>query len=369
MAASGKPDLLRKYNSDLIRDLIRINGPITKVELARLSGASVPTVNKIVNQMEADGEICKTDEDSNTVGRKAAAYIVNKDAGYFIVFFIQNGIISAALASNDGEIIQTESVKPDVNSLDDVNNSIFEKAALFISQIPSDKLNAIGLGIPGVIDADNHVNAIPTIPCWEGKDLQAMFEERYHVPVFIENDVKLMTIGVYKHEFSDYCRNMIFLYVSRGLGAGIVINSRLYKGSTNFAGEYGFMLPRFDHTLPHSGNTGNLELEFRDITEKRISGAELSENEYQSYIEMLSGVITNFTAVLNPELIGICAPEMNEEELKKIRSRVMDQIPERCMPELALIIDQEYGISGLIELCMSGITSRISLISETGLQL
>lgn len=369
MTASGKPDLLRKYNSDLIRDLIRINGPITKVELARLSGASVPTVNKIVNQMEADGEICRTNEDSNGVGRKAASYVVNKDAGYFIVFFVQNGNIIAVLASNDGEIIRSESISPDVSSLEEVNNSIFEKAELFISQIVPDKLNAIGLGIPGVIDADNHVNAIPTIPCWEGIDLQAMFEERYHVPVFIENDVKLMTVGAYKHEFAEYCRNMIFLYVSRGLGAGIVINGRLYKGSTNFAGEYGFMVPNFDHTVPHSGSTGNLELEFSSITEKRISGEVLSENEYRSYICMLSGVITNFTAVLNPEVIGVCAPDMDEDELEKIRSCVIDQIPERCMPELALVIDQEYGISGLIEFCMSGITSRISVISETGLQL
>ena len=58
MVTSGKPDLIRRYNRDLIQELILEKGPITKVELARLSGASVPTVNKIVNQLEADGLIC-----------------------------------------------------------------------------------------------------------------------------------------------------------------------------------------------------------------------------------------------------------------------------------------------------------------------
>ena len=129
------------------------------------------------------------------------------------------------------------------------------------------------------------------------------------------------------------------------------------------------MLPRFDRTIPHSGSTGNLEIEFRSITEKRINGDALSDCEYQRYIDMLSGVITNFTAVLNPEVIGICAPDLEQAELEKIRTRVISQIPERCMPELAIIKDQNYGISGLIALCMSGITSRISVINETGLQL
>ena len=55
MLTSGKPNLIRQFNRDLIRDLIQTKGPVTKNELARLSGASVPTVNKIVNQLEAEG--------------------------------------------------------------------------------------------------------------------------------------------------------------------------------------------------------------------------------------------------------------------------------------------------------------------------
>ena len=112
MVTSGKPNLIRRYNLDLIRDLIQTNGPVTKVELSRLSGASVPTVNKIVNQLEADGEIIPTNEETNTVGRKAVSYIVNKEAGYYIVFFVQNGCITAGLANNFGEILEKMSCRP-----------------------------------------------------------------------------------------------------------------------------------------------------------------------------------------------------------------------------------------------------------------
>lgn len=369
MAASGKPGLLRRYNSDLIRDLIRMNGPITKVELARLSGVSVPTVNKIVNQLEADGEVIRTNEYSNTVGRKAAAYIVNKEAGYFAAFFIQNGFITAGLASNDGELIRRESFTPDMTSADKVNGALYEAVDSFLSLIPAEKLNAVGLGIPGVIGAENRISAIPTVPCWEGIDLQSILEERFHVPVFIENDVKLMTVGVYKRKFAESFRNMIFLYVSRGLGAGIVINGRLYKGPSNFAGEYGFMIPYFDRPVPHSGSTGNLELAFKPLAEKKMNGEKMTDAENEMYLKMISGVVTNFTAILNPELIAVCDPNLGGEEIEKIRLLALDHVPERCMPELALVRDEDYGINGLIELCMAGITSKISVISETGLQL
>ena len=364
MVTSGKPNLLRRYNRDLIQKLILSEGPITKVELARLSGASVPTVNKIVNELEADGLICSLDETSNTVGRKAASYIVNKDAGYFIVFFIQNECIHAGLTNNYGEIIHEEKYAPDMSSLEQVNSTIFGTIEMFVSEIPQEKLKAIGLGVPGVIDPDNKIIVIPTVPCWEGLNLKSLLEEKYNKPVFIENDVKLMTIGVYKREFAEKSRNMVFLYISEGLGAGIVINGKLYKGINSFAGEYGFMVPDFEKTEPHSESMGDLEYKLRPLAEKKIKGEPFDVSESVLYEQLLSGVITNFTAVLNPDVISICTPNLTEIELMRIRERTMARIPDYLMPELVITEESDYGINGVIELCMTGINSNISLINE-----
>ena len=367
MVTSGKPNLIRRYNRDLIRDLILEKGPVTKVELSRLSGASVPTVNKIVNQLEADGSICSVTGDSNSVGRKAASYIVNKDAGYYIVFFVQNQQIQAGLANNHGEILHEECYTPDMNSSDAVNSAIFQAIELFISEIPDQKLRAIGLGIPGIIDPDNRIIAIPTVPCWEGIDLKSLLEGKFHIPVFLENDVKLMTIGAYKRGFSGKYRNMVLLYVSEGLGAGIVINGRLYKGINNFAGEYGFMIPDFERSMPHPEYTGDLEYKIRPLAEKRIKNEAFSKEEYDLFINILLGIITNFTAVLNPDVISICSPNLSEDDLTQIRERTLSRIPDYCMPELIITPDNTYGINGVVDLCMTGTQTKISLIDETGL--
>lgn len=365
MVTSGKPNLIRQYNQDLIRDLIQTNGPITKVELARLSGASVPTVNKIVNRLEEEGTIIRTEDDSpNGPGRKAISYVVNKDAGYCIVFFVQNGCITAGLANFFGEILRREERRPDMNSAEDVNRTIFDLADGFLKEIPADKLAAIGLGVPGVIDQENRIIAIPTVPCWEGIDLTALLEERYHVPVFLENDVKLMTIGIYKREFEDRFRSMVFLYAAEGLGAGIIINGRLYKGSSHFAGEYGFMVPDFEQTVIHPDWTGDLEVKLRPLTERKAVSGPHSEEDRARFNRILSGVITNFIAVLNPDIISICAPDLGDKDLKEIRKQTMARIPDSCMPELSIVDGDNYGINGVAELCMAGVTRKISLIDE-----
>lgn len=363
MVTSGKPNLIRRYNRDLIRDLIQTNGPVTKVGLSRLSGASVPTVNKIVNQLEADGEICRIDEDTNAVGRKAISYIVNKEAGYFIVFFVQNGCITAGLANNFGEILQKKSAQPDMTSRSEMDQTIFDLTDSFLKEIPSGRLSAIGLGIPGVIDPHNIIIAIPTVPCWEGIDLITLLRERYHVPVFLENDVKLMTIGLYKGEFENRFRNMVFLYVSEGLGAGIIINGKLYKGSHHFAGEYGFMVPDFEEPLEHPDWTGDLEVKLRPLAGKE----RLDADEKALFTGILSGVITNFISVLDPDAICLCAPNLTDEDLAKIRNRTMARIPDSCIPELSIMDGDKYGISGVVERCIAGVTRKISLIDETGL--
>lgn len=367
MVTSGKPDLLRRYNRDLIQELILSKGPVTKVELARISGISVPTVNKIVNQLEAEGLICSLTENTNTLGRKAASYIVNKDAGYFIVFFIQNDCIRAGLANNYGEILHQEICTPDMDSLEAVNSTIFNAADLFLREISPEKLKAVGLGIPGVIDPDNRITVIPTVPCWEGIDLKSLLEDRYNVPVFLENDVKLMTIGVYKRDFSEKFRNMVFLYVSEGLGAGIVINGKLYKGINSFAGEYGFMVPDFEKSEPHPESMGDLEYKLHPLAEKKTGGEPFTKEESDLYEQILSGIITNFTAVLNPDVISVCSPNFTEAELMRIRELTMARIPDHCMPELAITSEDDYGINGVIEMCMTGTNTKISLIDETGL--
>ena len=76
------------------------------------------------------------------------------------------------------------------------------------------------------------ITGIPVMKEFEGVNLEKLLKCRYQLPVFVENDVKLMTVGCYKNKIHNW-ENMIFLYISSGIGAGIMINGQLYKGNTS----------------------------------------------------------------------------------------------------------------------------------------
>lgn len=366
---SGNPQLIRQYNQDLIRNLIFEKGPITKTLVARLTSLSVPTVSKIVDGLEASGLICQDVEIEGNVGRKAKSYKINKDAANFIVLFFLRGSFTAILTDYFGSKIAEKTIK-----LTDCSNSFERTFALVCSAVdefllirPIGQISAIGLGIPGVVRDDGVIAQIPSIPSWDGIQIEKRMAQRYSVPIFVENDVKLMTVGYFHRELIDRYENMVLLYISEGLGAGIIINRKLYKGFRSFAGEYGYMQINGSRAWKNGSNFGALEITLKKFVEKIERGQALSEAEQDEYLDLLAVVIVNFTAVLNPEVIAIREAAIDEGKISLIAEKVRRMIPEDCIPELIPLTNDTYGLDGVISFCQANVSSKLSVIDQKGI--
>jgi glucokinase len=100
----------------------------------------------------------------------------------------------------------------------------------------------VGLGLPGPIDADKGiVHFFPNIPGWLEVGLQKILEKKLKLPVFIDNDANLMALAEYKLGAAKTAKNAVCLTLGTGVGAGIIIEGKLYRGSTFAAGEIGHM--------------------------------------------------------------------------------------------------------------------------------
>ena len=66
-------------------------------------------------------------------------------------------------------------------------------------------------------------------------------------------------------------------------------------------------------------------------------------------------------------MISVCSPNLTESELDRIRKQVMARIPDPCLPELVITEEEDYGINGVIDMCMTWTNSKLSLVDETGL--
>jgi len=103
-----------------------------------------------------------------------------------------------------------------------------------------DDVKAIGIGVPGVVDIENGiVYDVIYIPSWKEVHLKKYMEERYHVSVFVNNDANCFALGEYYYGKGKGYDSMIGLTVGTGVGAGIIINKKLYAGHSCAAGEFG----------------------------------------------------------------------------------------------------------------------------------
>lgn len=100
----------------------------------------------------------------------------------------------------------------------------------------------IGLGLPGPIDNINGaVHFLPNIPGWKKVRLKKLLENKLKLPVYLDNDAKLMTLAEYRLGYVKGLKNVLCLTLGTGVGGGLILNSKLYRGINNAAGEIGHM--------------------------------------------------------------------------------------------------------------------------------
>jgi glucokinase len=121
-------------------------------------------------------------------------------------------------------------------SVEDVLNDIYK----VVDALINDSIKAIGIGVPSVVDvAEGIVYDVQYIRSWVEVPLKKRMEARYHIPVFVNNDANCFAVGEYHFGKGNNAASMIGLTIGTGLGAGVIINNKLYAGYNCGAGEFG----------------------------------------------------------------------------------------------------------------------------------
>jgi glucokinase len=109
-----------------------------------------------------------------------------------------------------------------------------------IDPLVTKSVKAIGIGVPSVVDLEKGiVYDVQNIPSWKEVPLKNLMEDRYHIPVLVNNDANCFALGEKYFGYGQMAHSMIGLTIGTGLGAGIIINDKLYPGVNCGAGEFG----------------------------------------------------------------------------------------------------------------------------------
>jgi len=117
---------------------------------------------------------------------------------------------------------------------------VLEDVYFVVDKLIGKEVKAIGIGVPSVVDVElGIVYDVVHIPSWKEVHLKQILEEKYKVPVFVNNDANCFILGEHYFGKGKGIKNMVGLTIGTGLGAGIIINSQLYAGPNCGAGEFG----------------------------------------------------------------------------------------------------------------------------------
>jgi len=117
---------------------------------------------------------------------------------------------------------------------------ILEEIINVIYSVFDDNVAGIGIGVPSLVDVNKGiVYNVQNMPSWDEVHLKDILEEQFGIPVFVNNDANCFTVGEKYFGIGKRFSNIVGITMGTGLGAGIIINNRLYSGMNCGAGEFG----------------------------------------------------------------------------------------------------------------------------------
>ena len=148
-------------------------------------------------------------------------------------------------------------------------------------------IKAVGIGAPGAVDPDKGVVIFAPNLAWENVPLQKQLEKKLDLPVFLENDCNVATLGVYEHELEAKPADVVGIFMGTGIGGGLIVNHEIYSGFNKTAGEIGHMVIEVDGPKCGCGNRGCFEaLASRNAIFQKIKTA-VREGQKTELTEML----------------------------------------------------------------------------------
>ncbi|WP_027624326.1 ROK family protein [Clostridium lundense] len=368
----GQPQTIKKLNVDLIKDVIKNNGPISKPEIARITKLSLATVNKLVDVLANDKVVNCAGVGISTGGRRAQLYEINGDIGYVLALNFKDNYYICAISNVSGEIKHRCKMPIKLDTKQLALEDTF-KAIDYLIDICEKKheIKAVGIGVPGVVNGEGYVSNIPNIPEWEGINLKEILENKYDMPIFVENDVKLTTLGVYYNNLKEECNDMVYVYIGKGIGSGIIINGKLHKGWSNFAGELSYIytedyIKYNDSKMITMGNFESIVCNAICAIKKKNNNEDFLKLK-ELLIKNMANAFINIICLINPQIIAINGDMIDELLIIEIKKEIGKYIYTCNIPKFIIIEDSdEPSLMGVINMCLSCTISNFTLLNIKG---
>lgn len=375
---------------------LRQYASISRTDLSRLTNWSRPKISAEVTQLIQRGILVEVGEGNSQGGRRPRLLKFNRQLGYIVGVDIGATSFDIAAADLNAHILARDADSADVRNepvvfLGEVKARI-QKMLTRVGLRPEQVLG-IGIGVPGPVDFANGVLvAPPLMPAWAGFPIRDFFHATFPAAcVMVDNDVNIMALGELRAGAGVGVDNFVFVKIGTGIGAGIVCNGQVHRGSSGSAGDIGHICADYHGPVCRCGNIGCLEmmaagpaiaaraveaaqngsslilakklesnngvLKSEDVAAAVREGDRIAIEIVQSSGQLIGDVLAGLVNFFNPSLIivGGGVSNIGNQLLASIRQAVLRRSTALATRNLAAnysSIGTEAGVTGAIHLAL-----------------
>ena len=288
----GNPSTSRALNRRLILNLLRNRGPLSRAEIATITGLSPAAVTFVVTELIEEKLVIEGMAQAGATGRRPVPVDINYDGHMAVGFKLRHDRIDCILT----DLATTPLASFDVPVPDTRPETMVETIVAAIPKLldvagrTGLPVLGIGVAIPGEVDAVNGICVQSPRFGWYNLDFPKLLGEQVHVPVWIDDDISAFTVAQRLFGAGRNHRNFATVAVGTGVGASLVIAGEIYHGSHGLAGKMGHIITMPEGRLCECGRRGCLqahtnEAAMMDAWSARRGSTAVSREQFAAAVE------------------------------------------------------------------------------------
>lgn len=249
-------------NKTLVLNTIKENPPLSRAAISEKLGLTKGTISSLVKEL-LDEQLCyESGPGVSSGGRRPILLNFNEKAGFFIGIDLGVNYILSVLADFSGNIINQ--IKIDYHETDYtyVLQKIMDSITYLIKNAPVSHYGVVGIGIgvPGIVDIEGEEIILAPNLNWKNKKIKQDIEQFFNMPVIVENEANVGAYGEKLYGLGKNFENIIYISAGVGLGVGLILDGKIYKGAQGFSGEMGHTIINMDGPQCECGSNGCWEI-------------------------------------------------------------------------------------------------------------
>ena len=352
---------MRNINRSAVLEYLRLVKTASRTEIADRLKISLPSIARIIEQLIKSGLVRSTGQKERSRGRGRDMLELNVAENLVIGIDLGGSHISGALVNLGGGILHGFRDSFDWGSGEENYQELagFLQTILAQTKEQHSRLLGIAIGVPGIMDSRTGIVRLAPALAWNDFPLLQRLEQITDVPIYLENDVNLATLGEHWFGAGQGVRDLVMIAIGTGIGAGIILDGKLHRGHAEASGEIGYILPGvqfLDNQYPGFGALESVasgkgiaeqaakkwsglygaqkmpEMEAANVFQAALEGQGWAVQIVAETVDYLSLALANVIVCLDPELVilggGISGSAgMLIEPIRKRLTGVIPRLP------------------------------------------